>query len=103
MTDKPASRKSGRPAENVYDKWIKGKETIIATACRNGATVDDLCRIIGCGKTTFHYLKKINTEFYELLKNNKEVADLEVENALFKETVRRSKKSPQKKQMELIE
>jgi transposase-like protein len=76
--------KAGRPHENLYDKWIKGKEEIIVSACRNGATVEDLTRIIGCGKTVFHKIKKEFSEFSELLKESKEEADLKVENALFK-------------------
>ena len=79
--------KAGRPIENGYSKWIEGKETIIASACRNGATVDDLCRIIGCGKSVFHQMKKEFSEFSGLLKKNREVADLEVENALYKRAI----------------
>jgi len=74
----------GRPQENLYDKWIKGKEDIIVSACRNGATVEDLTRIIGCGKTAYHRIKKDYSEFSELLKEGREEADLKVENALFK-------------------
>ena len=76
--------KVGRPQENLYEKWIKGKEDIIISACRNGATVEDLTRIIGCGKTAFHGIKKGYSEFAELLKNGREEADLRVENSLFK-------------------
>jgi hypothetical protein len=75
---------AGRPQENLYDKWIIGKEEIIISACRSGATVEDLTRIIGCGKTVFHKIKKEYSEFRELLKEGKEAADLKVENALFK-------------------
>jgi len=75
---------AGRPQENLYDKWIKGKEEVIISACRNGATIEDLTRIIGCGKTAFHRVKKVYSEFSELLKEGKEEADLKVENALFK-------------------
>lgn len=75
---------AGRKQENLYDKWIKGKEDVIIAACRNGAIVDDLIRIIGCGKTTFHQIKKEHLEFSELLKSGREVADLAVENALYK-------------------
>ena len=69
---------------NLYDKWIKGKEEIIVSSCRNGATIPDLCRIIGCNKTTFHRIKNNEIKLLELLKSGKEEADLKVENALFK-------------------
>jgi hypothetical protein len=75
---------AGRPEENTYEKWIKGKEDVILAACRNGASVPDLCRIIGCKKTTFHAIKRLSTEFSELLKEGREIADYKVENALFK-------------------
>ena len=76
--------KVGRPHENLYEKWIKGQEEVIISACRNGATIEDLTRIIGCGKTAFHRIKNGYSEFLELLKEGKEKADLKVENALFK-------------------
>lgn len=75
---------AGRPEEDLYGKWIKGKEDIILAACRDGASVTDLCRIIGCKKTTFHAIKRFSTEFSELLKEGREIADYKVENALFK-------------------
>lgn len=43
---------AGRPQEDEYKKWIEGKEDVILAACRNGASVPDLCKIIGCRKTT---------------------------------------------------
>jgi transposase-like protein len=75
---------AGRPIENIYEKWIKGKEEFILAACRDGATVEDLCRLIGCGKVTFHKIKKEFFEFNELLKEGRTVADYKVEAALFK-------------------
>jgi len=77
-------KNEGRPKENLYEKWIKGREDIISASCRNGATVEDLIKIIGCKKTTFHAIKKTHVEFYELLKEGRCEADLKVENALFK-------------------
>lgn len=53
-------------------------------ACRNGALVEDLTRIIGCGKTNFHRIRREYPAFRELLKNGREEADLAVEYALFK-------------------
>ncbi len=76
--------KVGRPIENLYEKYIAGKEEAIITACGDGATVVDLIKIIGCGKTTFHQIKKDHHEFAELLKRGKEDADQKVENALFR-------------------
>jgi len=76
--------KIGRPEENLYDKWIRGREEAISAACRNGATVNDLVKIIGCGKTAFHRIKNNYVEFSELLKISRDEADLIIENALFK-------------------
>ncbi|MDR1460009.1 MAG: hypothetical protein LBI60_07320 [Bacteroidales bacterium] len=74
----------GRPEEDIYVKWIKGKEDVILAACRNGASVPDLCKIIGCKKTTFHCIKRSSPVFSALLKEGREIADYKVENALFK-------------------
>jgi hypothetical protein len=74
----------GRPEENLYLKWIEYKEDVILAACHNGASVTDLCRIIGCSKTTFHQIKRSSVEFSVLLKEGREIADYKVENALFK-------------------
>lgn len=69
---------------NTYEKYVKGKEDVIRAACRDGATVDELCKILGCKKTAFHAIKKQHSEFYELLKESRCIADYKVENALFK-------------------
>jgi hypothetical protein len=75
---------AGRPKEDLYEKWIKGKEDFILAACRDGASVGDLCKLIGCKKTLFHQIKKIHPEFLGLLKEGRAVADYKVEAALFK-------------------
>lgn len=79
--------KKGRPVmsdEELYDKYVKGKEDIIAAACRNGATNEHLQKILGCGKVNFYALRDRIPKLYALLAYNKECADLLVENSIYK-------------------
>jgi hypothetical protein len=76
--------KIGRPKEDIYKKYVEGKEQIIIADCRNGADLGGLAKRLGCGKTTINKLKKRYPEFKELIKEGKEVADLNVESSLYK-------------------
>ena len=69
--------------EELYDKYVSGKEHVIIADCRNGVDNLGIARRIGCSKTTFYKLSKYNV-FRELLKEGKEISDLNVESALYK-------------------
>ena len=74
----------GRAQEDLYDKYVKGREEAVKAAAKNGATNEDLAKLLGCGLTTVKKIKKNYPEFARLVKDGKEVADNLVENALFK-------------------
>lgn len=74
----------GRPREDLYDKYVKGREEAIKAAAKKGATNEDLATLLGCGLTTIKKLKKDYPVFAELIKTGREIADNIVENALFK-------------------
>lgn len=67
-------------------KWddVKNKLILVEGWCRNGLTEAQIANNLGISIQTFYTYKKDHIEFLEALKRNKEVADLEVENALFK-------------------
>lgn len=75
---------TGRPKEDLYEKYVRGKEEIIKADLRNGATVENLCLRLGCSKTTFKNIRKRFPVFLDLLKEGREIADMKVESALFK-------------------
>jgi len=77
-------KKKGRPKEDIYEKYVRGKEEIITADCRNGADNDGLAKRLGCGKTTLSKLIKNFPEFKALIKEGKTEADLKVVSALFK-------------------
>lgn len=78
----------GRPKiDNLYEKWVTGKEEAIIAACRNGADSEGLAKVVGCGKTTLFKLQRQYDEFKELIKEGKEVADAKVESALYRRAI----------------
>lgn len=79
----------GRPKMEIslYDKYIKGKEDLIITDCRNGADNKSLCVRLGIGLTTFKRILKKHPEVIDLLKEGKDEADMKVESALYKRAI----------------
>lgn len=73
----PAGRK------NKYDSRVKPRLKAIAAWCRNGMIEKEICRRLGISEQTFNVYKKQFPELLESLRQNKEIADAEVENALF--------------------
>lgn len=78
------SKRKGRPREDIYEKYVRGKEEIIVADCRNGADNAGLAKRLGCGKTTLSKLIKVYPEFKALIKEGKADADLRVVSALYK-------------------
>lgn len=83
MEDKE-EKKKGRPKEDIYEKYVRGKEEIIIADSRNGADNAGLAKRLGCGKTTFSKLLKNYPEFKLLVREGKHDADLKVVSALYK-------------------
>ena len=79
----------GRPREklSLYDKYIKGKEEIIKSDCRNGADNKGVCKRLGIGLTTYKRILFQHPEVRELLKESRHEADLKVESALYKRAI----------------
>lgn len=74
--------RAGRP--NHYDLRIKPRLLEIAAWCRDGLTDKEIGQLIGVSHTTFIKYKKLEVEFLDALKINKNIADIQVENSLFK-------------------
>ncbi len=77
------NKKTGR--KPVYEKWIKGAGlTKIKGWARNGLSDEQIANNIGIARTTIYEWKKRFPDFADALAEEKEVADLQVENALYK-------------------
>lgn len=59
----------------------------VKSYCRNGLVESQICKNIGIGHTQFNAWKQKYPELLEALKEGKEKADCEVENALFKRAI----------------
>lgn len=70
----------------MKSKWndIKDKLILIQGWARDGLTDEQIANNLGIGTTTLYKWKNQHKEFQEALKKGKEVADREVENALYK-------------------
>lgn len=75
---------AGRKAIDISE-WLTPENKLrIQGWCRDGLIEKQIYKNMGIGKSTFYKWKNENVEFAELLKESKEIADREVENALFK-------------------
>jgi len=72
-------KKTGRNSK--YDESFPG---IALAKCRKGATDEDLAEVFGVCVATINNWKNEHLEFLDALKNGKDRAVAEVENALFK-------------------
>jgi hypothetical protein len=72
--------------EMAKSRWPEVEEKLVQVAgwARNGLTDAQIAHNLGISVDTFYTYKKEHPEFAEALKVNKEIADLAVENALFK-------------------
>lgn len=83
-TRKP-SAKGGRPSK--YEELVKPRLLEIEAWCRDGATDKEVAKALGIAESTLNLYKGRFPEFSEALKRTKAVADIQVENALFKKAV----------------
>lgn len=67
------------------NEWLEEDNLILLEGwARNGLTDEQIAHNMGIVTSTFYEWKKKYPKFSEVLKKNKEVVDLEVENALLK-------------------
>lgn len=72
---------------NLYESSIKDKLTLIEAWKRDGLTDEEIIKNLGISKDTFYKYKNKYSEFNKALKNGREIADITVENALFKRAI----------------
>lgn len=76
-----------RGRKNVYDAKIKPRFDDIAKWARNGVTERSIAENLGVSYSTFNKWKVIKTELMELLKNNREIAVDDIENAMYESAI----------------
>lgn len=74
--------KKGRKSK--YEAQVMPHLEIIAAWCRDGATERDIAKKLGISLSSLNKYKADFPEFSDTLKRNKELADVQVENALFR-------------------
>jgi hypothetical protein len=74
-------------AKSKYETHVQDKLILIEGWARDGLTEAQIAKNLGISIDTFYTYKKKYSEFFEVLKRGKEVADYEVENALHKAAV----------------
>lgn len=73
---------AGRKAIDISE-WLTPENKLrIQGWCRDGLIEKQIYKNMGIGKSTFYKWKNENVEFAELLKESKETADREVQNAV---------------------
>ena len=76
-----------RGRKNVYATKIKPRLLEIAAWARDGLIEKDMCKLLGVSVSTFSKHKAENPELMEALKTNKAIADINVENSLYKRAI----------------
>nr|DAS87516.1 MAG TPA: terminase small subunit [Caudoviricetes sp.] len=74
-------------AKSKYETEVKPRLIEIEAWKRDGLTDEQIFKNLGISKDTFYKYKDKYTDFSDALKKGKEVADIEVENALFKRAI----------------
>lgn len=69
--------------KNKYDTHVKPFLLQVAAWCRDGATDEDICKALKISKDSFYRYKKEHSELSDALKDNKEIADIRIENSLY--------------------
>ena len=71
-------------ARDKYNIYVKPKLLLVEGWYKNGLTIEQIAKNLGISKVTLYKYMDEHAELSERLKKSKEVADIEVENALFK-------------------
>lgn len=74
-------------AKSKYETDVKPKLVEIEAWKRDGLTDEQIFKNLGISRDTFYKYKEKYSDFSEAIKKGKEVADIEVENALFKRAI----------------
>lgn len=74
-------------AKNKYETDVKPRLIEIEAWKRDGLTDEQIFKNLGISRDTFYKYKEKYSDFSDALKKGKEVADIEVENALFKRAI----------------
>lgn len=75
-------------AKSKADEWLEqDKLTLLEGWARDGLTDEQIAHNMGIATSTFYDWKNKYSEFSKSLKKNKEVVDIEVENALLKKAL----------------
>ena len=73
--------------KSKYETAVKPKLDVIEGWARNGLTLEDIAHNLGIAKTSLITYKKKHKELADAIECGKEVADIRVENALYKRAV----------------
>ena len=74
-------------AKSKYETDVKPRLVEIEAWKRDGLTDEQIFKNLGISKDTFYKYKDKYADFSDALKKGKEVADIEIENALFKRAI----------------
>ena len=74
-------------AKSKYETDVLPRLVEIEAWKRDGLTDEQIMKNLGIGRDSFYRYKDKYSEFSDALKKGKEVADIEVENALFKRAI----------------
>lgn len=92
---KTKKRKGGRPSK--YETIWKHKLVVIEGWAREGLSDEQIAKNMDISTSTLYEWKKKHPEFSEALSKSKDVADYEVENALYKKAIGYAVTLPQQK------
>lgn len=75
-------------AKGKYEYWLTGDGLLLLAAwARDGLTDEQIAHNMGIATGTLYRYKNEHNEICEALKKGKEIADIEVENSLFKRAI----------------
>lgn len=82
---KPADKPDGRSRRGKYEQWLTEEGLLkIGAWSRDGLTQEDIAHNCGCSLSTFKEWAKKYPPISDALKRGREVADIRVENALYR-------------------
>lgn len=82
---KPKAKPDGRSKRGKYEKWLTPEGLLkLGAWSRDGLTQEDIAHNCGCSLSTFKEWVKKYPAISDALKRGREVADIRVENALYK-------------------